>query len=88
MPDPPGHPGRYHQHLRQAEELRTFAGGKPSDPSSWEDWHKQVDALVTARLPHPDTEEIGMTGITSGPHLHFEVQVSGDARNPRLYLPR
>jgi murein DD-endopeptidase MepM/ murein hydrolase activator NlpD len=31
---------------------------------------------------------IGMTGITSGPHLHFEVHVSGEALNPRLYLPK
>jgi len=31
---------------------------------------------------------IGLTGITSGPHLHFEVQVSGEQKNPRNYLPR
>jgi murein DD-endopeptidase MepM/ murein hydrolase activator NlpD len=31
---------------------------------------------------------IGMTGITSGPHLHFEVLESGDHRDPRRYLPK
>lgn len=31
---------------------------------------------------------IGMTGITSGPHLHFEVFVSGGVKNPRQYLPK
>jgi murein DD-endopeptidase MepM/ murein hydrolase activator NlpD len=31
---------------------------------------------------------IGMTGLTSGPHLHFEVLVNGEPRNPRQYLPR
>jgi murein DD-endopeptidase MepM/ murein hydrolase activator NlpD len=31
---------------------------------------------------------IGVTGITSGPHLHFEVLASGDVKNPRLYLPK
>ena len=31
---------------------------------------------------------IGMTGITSGPHLHFEVLESGQHKDPRRYLPR
>jgi murein DD-endopeptidase MepM/ murein hydrolase activator NlpD len=30
----------------------------------------------------------GMTGMTTGPHLHWGVQIDGNWVNPRLFLPR
>ena len=30
----------------------------------------------------------GMTGNTTGPHLHWAVQLDGTWVNPRLFLPR
>lgn len=32
--------------------------------------------------------DIGSTGVTTGPHLHFEIQVNGVARDPMPYLGR
>jgi murein DD-endopeptidase MepM/ murein hydrolase activator NlpD len=30
---------------------------------------------------------VGMTGFTTGPHLHFMTIMNGRAVNPRIYLP-
>jgi murein DD-endopeptidase MepM/ murein hydrolase activator NlpD len=31
--------------------------------------------------------QVGMTGAATGPHLHYEVRVNGQEKNPREFLP-
>ena len=30
---------------------------------------------------------VGMTGVVTGPHLHYEVRINGEEQNPREFLP-
>jgi hypothetical protein len=55
----------YRRRINQAEELRTFTRGKPSDAPSWEEWLGTVDRLVQQKFPHAETEELPGTNAVN-----------------------
>lgn len=62
----------YRDQARQAEELRTFARGKPADAPSWAEWQAQVGDLLGRAFPHTDTETLpGSATLTYGAVLGF-----------------
>jgi murein DD-endopeptidase MepM/ murein hydrolase activator NlpD len=50
--------------------------------------NRENQAAVGARVRQGDViGEVGQTGKTSGPNLHFEIRKDNVARNPRFFLP-
>jgi hypothetical protein len=43
----------YAAHIAQADDLWTFAGGKPVGPSGWSAWQVEANTLATQEFPHP-----------------------------------
>jgi murein DD-endopeptidase MepM/ murein hydrolase activator NlpD len=49
---------------------------------------QRVTVSVGDKLSRGDrVGTVGSTGTSTGPHLHYEVRVQGEAVNPRRYLP-
>jgi hypothetical protein len=81
----------YHEQATQAQDLRTFRRGKPSDAPSWEDWLRQVHDLAAKANPYPATAELpGSTTLTYGRILDWErvVEARKDWEESRLHLER
>jgi murein DD-endopeptidase MepM/ murein hydrolase activator NlpD len=54
-------------------------------------WYAHVQTNIPVRVgQHVSTGQLiaynGMTGLTTGPHLHWAVQLDGTWVNPRLFL--
>ncbi len=50
--------------------------------------HLSIFAVSVGNVVNEDTKigEMGSTGLSTGPHLHFEVWQNGVGQNPRNYL--
>ena len=48
----------------------------------------RIDVVADQFLPRGgQVGAVGMTGLTTGPHLHFEVRKNGIPTDPLPYLP-
>ena len=81
-----------------ADGIVTFSGDsgsygklvKISHGNGVETWYAHCSKLYVTENEHVEKGEViaavGSTGNSSGPHLHLEIRLNGQALNPQLYL--
>ena len=61
-------------------------------PNGMESLYAHMDSITVAKDQKVVTGQklgtVGMTGLTTGPHLHFEVTQNGSSLNPENYLKK
>jgi murein DD-endopeptidase MepM/ murein hydrolase activator NlpD len=61
-------------------------------PDGTETWYGHASKLLVTVGQHVKQGDaislVGSTGHSTGPHLHFEIHVNNQARDPLLYLPK
>jgi len=54
-------------------------------------WYAHLSAITVKERQYvkqgDEVGKVGQTGTATGPHLHFEIRVNGNAVDPQLYLP-